>query len=56
MSLTDVLFPVADIAFDFWPVILASSIVRARRGLLRAAVVTWAFLAVLRLPELSQVS
>lgn len=48
MSLTDLLFPMADIAFDFWPVILAGSIVRARRGLLRVAVVIWVFLAAMR--------
>lgn len=48
MALTDVLFPICDIVFDFWPLILLSSVVRSRKGFLRVAVAIWAFLAVMR--------
>lgn len=48
IGLMDILSPIFDLVFDFWPVILVSSVVNARRSLLRTALVLWAFLGLMR--------
>lgn len=48
IGLMDILFPIFDLIFDFWPMILVSSVVNVRRGLLRTALAVWAFLGLMR--------
>lgn len=48
LGLMDLLVPTFDLVFDFWPLILVSSVVNARRNFLRTAFVIWAFLGLMR--------
>ncbi|MDH7488265.1 MAG: restriction endonuclease [Anaerolineae bacterium] len=49
IGLMDILFPMFDLVFDFWPFLLVSSVINARRNLLRTALAIWAFLGLMRL-------
>lgn len=48
IGLKDLLFPMFDLVFDFWPLILVSSVVNARKHFLRTAIVLWVFLGAMR--------
>jgi len=48
IGLMEILFPIFDLVFDFWPVALVTSVLGARRRFLRVALAMWAFFGLMR--------